>query len=344
MLESKTSAAVPLQVPYRQPWKPPPKGDAITGVRGCSKVTYSGTMNGSPSSVTRTGHSRNPGSISACASKKTCSPAVTANETLASSPAWCLSQSLPRVRTLKATLPERLVAELDTDSVPSRGTTSGRSGIGSKRPCNRKYGSAMKLVEDSSVGSGVRHTPDESQTVVMTPVGLQTMAAGSMGSSVSMRKTSESPAWTWKSALNGVRPTKSEAMVVELTSKGEPQKTSVGRVPKGNLCAQTRTSSAVVACLSTSPETWSVPEKAGWTEVSGLPASLKSAAVLNVKSGAPVGSTRGASSAVRAPQSPVQDVYWNVGEKVISSSGTGRGGLCVVSLPTGKSSSVDRTK
>src|SRR6267142_2178406 len=281
MLESKTSAAVPLQVPYRQPWKPPPKGDAITGVRGCSTVTCSGTMNGSPSSVTRTGHSRNPGSVSACASKKTCSPAVTGNETLASSPAWCLSQSRPCVRTLKATLPERLAAVLDTDSVPSCGTTSGRSGIGSKRLCKRKYGSAMKLVEASSDGSGVRHTPEESQTVVMTPIGLQTMAAGAMGSSGSMRKTSESPAWTWKSALNGV---------------------------------------------------------------SGLPASLKSAAVLNVKSGAPVGSTRGASSAVRAPQSPVQDVYWNVGEKVISSSGTGRGGLCVVSLPTGKSSSVDRTK
>src|SRR5262249_16015837 len=156
----------------------------------------------------------------------------------------------------------------------------------------------MKLVEASSDGSGVGHEPDESQTVIITPVGLQAMAAGSMGSSGSVRRTSEAPAWTWRSAVKRVWPTKSEPIVVEVTSKGEPQKTSVGRVPKGNLCAHTRTLSAVVAVLFTSPETCSVPAKAGWTEVSGLPASLKSAALSKKKSGAPVGSTEVASSAL----------------------------------------------
>src|SRR5215510_12164171 len=122
MRASKTSLAVPLQVPYRQPWKPPPKGDACTGVSGRSKVTFSGTTNGSPSSVTATDQLRNPGSVSECASKKTCSPAVTANETLLLSPAWCLSQSLSRVRTLNATFPVSPAAELETDNVPLCGT------------------------------------------------------------------------------------------------------------------------------------------------------------------------------------------------------------------------------
>src|SRR6266478_6543087 len=126
-------------------------------------------------------------------------------------------------------------------------------------------------------------------------------------------------------------------MVVEVTSDGEvPQRESGTGRPKGNFCTQMRTSSAVVACLATSPETCSVPLKAGCTVVRGLPASLKSAAVLKVKSGALVGSMKVESAAPRARQSPVQEVYWSMGAKVISSSGTGRGGLWVVSLPTGK--------
>ncbi len=117
-------------------------------------------------------------------------------------------------------------------------------------------------------------------------------------------------------------------MVNEVTSEGEvPQRKSGTGRPNGNLCTQTRTSSAVVACLSTSPETCSVPVKAAWTAVRGLPASLKSAAVLKVKSGAPVGSMKVASSGPKAPQSPLQAVYCRVGAKVISSSGTGRGGV-----------------
>src|SRR5712692_9027868 len=186
----------------------------------------------------------------------------------------------------------------------------------------------MNVVEAASAGSGVWHAPEASQIEVIAPAGAQTTAAGSIGSSLSMRNTSESPAEIERSSANGVRPTESAPRVNEVTSEGEvPQRKSGTGRPNGNLCTQTRTSSAVVACLSTSPETCSVPVKAAWTAVRGLPASLKSAAVLKVKSGAPVGSMKVASSAPKAPQSPLQAVYCRVGAKVISSSGTGRGGV-----------------
>src|SRR5262245_31186176 len=97
----------------------------------------------------------------------------------------------------------------------------------------------MKVVEVASGGRGVWHDPEASQTEVITPVGVQTTAAGSMGSSVSMRKTSESPAEMGRSRENGVLPTKSAAMVNEVTSAGEvPQSESGTGWPRGNFCTQ----------------------------------------------------------------------------------------------------------